>query len=309
MRSKNESRFLMCSPQHFGVEYVINPWMHGQIHATDRGLASSQWMQLHAVLSNYADVALMPAVSGLPDLVFTANAALVYGHTAVLSSFRCPERQPEARYYAEWLSADGFQVKTLPSGTLFEGAGDALFDRGTKPLLWFGHGYRSDAAALPYLEKATGVEVQGLRLSDPRFYHLDTCFCPLEGGYLLYYPAAFDQQSNAAIEGRIPARQRLAITEEDAIHFACNAVNIGTKVILNYATCGLTAWLAAQSFEVIQTRVSEFIKAGGSTKCLSLRLDEFRSSSTASPETSLRNTSICPYTGIHDFWEASAKRG
>src|SRR5207249_2074783 len=27
--------------------------------------------------------------------------------------------------------------------------------------------------------------VIGLRLVDPRFYHLDTCFCPLEGGYLI----------------------------------------------------------------------------------------------------------------------------
>ena len=249
--------------------------MRGQIHAADQRLASSQWMQLHAAINSYADVALMPAVSGLPDLVFTANAALVYGQTAVLSSFRCPERQPEARYYAEWLSADGFQVKTLPSGALFEGAGDALFDRGTKPLLWFGYGYRSNAAALPYLQKTTGVEVQGLRLCDPRFYHLDTCFCPLEGGYLLYYPAAFDQQANAVIERRIPTDRRLAVSEEDAIHFACNAVNVGTKVILNYATCELASWLASRSFEVIQTHTSEFIKAGGSAKCLSLRLDEF----------------------------------
>jgi N-dimethylarginine dimethylaminohydrolase len=265
----------MCPPHHFGVEYVINPWMQGQLKAADQELASRQWMQFHGVMSTYAGVALMPAVSGLPDLVFTANAALVYQQTAVLSSFRCAERQPEARHYAEWLSADGLQVKTLPSGTLFEGAGDSLFDRGGKALLWFGYGYRSDAAALPHLQKSIDVEVQGLRLCDPRFYHLDTCFCPLEGGYLLYYPAAFDRQANEAIEARVPADQRLAVSDEDAIHFACNAVNIGTKVILNHAGGDLLTWLASRGFEVIQTRMSEFIKAGGSTKCLSLRLDEF----------------------------------
>jgi N-dimethylarginine dimethylaminohydrolase len=274
VRSRNESRFLMCPPHHFGVEYVINPWMQGQINAADQELASRQWMQLHAIITNYANVALMPAVSGLPDLVFTANAALVYKQTAVLSSFRCTERQPEARYYAEWLSADGFRVKTLPSGTLFEGAGDALFDRGTKALLWYGYGYRSNSAAVPHLQKSLDVEVQALRLCDPRFYHLDTCFCPLEGGYLLYYPAAFDPQANAVIEARVPSGQRLAVTEDDAIHFACNAVNVGNNVILNYATGQLTTWLASRGFEVIQTRMSEFIKAGGSTKCLSLRLDE-----------------------------------
>jgi N-dimethylarginine dimethylaminohydrolase len=199
---------------------------------------------------------------------------VVYERTAVLSSFRCPERQPEERHYADWLTADGFQVKTLPAGALFEGAGDALFDRGIPSLLWFGHGYRSNLNALPYLRRSLGVEVQPLRLCDPRFYHLDTCFCPLERGYLLYYAPAFDRQANAAIESRIPANRRCAVSEEDAVHFACNAVSIGNKVILNYATAELTQWLQSRGFEVTQTTMSEFIKAGGSTKCLSLRLDE-----------------------------------
>lgn len=274
MRSTNEFRFLMCPPHHFGVEYVINPWMRGQINAADQRLASLQWMQFHSLMSNYSNVALMPAVSGLPDLVFTANAALIYNQTAVLSSFRCPERQPEARHYAEWLSTDGFDVKVLPSGTLFEGAGDALFDRGSKALLWFGYGHRSNLDALSHLQSSFDIEVQKLRLCDARFYHLDTCFCPLEGGDLLYYPAAFDSQGNAAIEARVPHRQRLAVSDEDAVHFACNAVNIGNKIILNFATPGLAARLKALGFEVIQTGMSEFIKAGGSTKCLSLRLTE-----------------------------------
>lgn len=275
MRSINEFRFLMCPPHHFGVEYVINPWMQGQINAADQELAFKQWTQFRAAVGEYADVALMPAVSGLPDLVFTANAALVRNQTAVLSSFRCKERQPESRYYADWLAADGFRVKTLPSGILFEGAGDALFDRGMRSLLWFGFGYRSDAEALPHLQRLFDVEVQGLRLCDSRFYHLDTCFCPLEGGYLLYYPAALDAQANAVIEARVPSDKRFTVSEEDAVHFACNAVNVGKTIILNYATPELASRLASCGFEVIQTRMSEFIKAGGSTKCLSLRLNEF----------------------------------
>ena len=274
MNINSQSRFLMCPPQHFGVEYVINPWMRGQIHAANQQLACEQWLRFHALMASSADVALMQAVTGLPDLVFTANAALVQGRTAVLSSFRCPERQPEARYYADWLAADGFEVKTPPPGTLFEGAGDALFDRGIQQLLWFGYGYRSNAAAAPYLQDLVDVEVQPLRLCDPRFYHLDTCFCPLDGGYLLYYPPAFDLQANAAIESRVPADRRRAVGEEDAVRFACNAVNVGNRVILNYASCGLAAWLRSRGFDLIQTPMSEFMKAGGATKCLSLRLDE-----------------------------------
>jgi N-dimethylarginine dimethylaminohydrolase len=129
VRSTSESRFLMCAPHHFGVEYVINPWMQGQIKAADQGVACKQWMRFHAVMSSSAQVAVKQPVSGLPDLVFTANAGLIYRQTAVLSSFRCPERQPEARHYAAWLSSDGFRVAIQPPGTLFVGAGDALFDR------------------------------------------------------------------------------------------------------------------------------------------------------------------------------------
>ena len=45
-------------------------------------------------------------------------------------------------------------------------------------------------AAAPALAKLLDVEVLPLKLADPRFYHLDTCFCPLANGYTLYFPAA-----------------------------------------------------------------------------------------------------------------------
>ncbi|MFL6447748.1 MAG: hypothetical protein ACJ746_08680 [Bryobacteraceae bacterium] len=77
------------------------------------------------------------------------------------------------------------------------------------------------------------------------------------------------------IQARVPSDKRFAVTEEGTVHFACNAVNVGNTIILNYATPQLASRLASQGFEVIQTHMSEFMKAGGSTKCLSLRLNEF----------------------------------
>ena len=136
------------------------------------------------------------------------------------------------------------------------------------------HGHRSISAAREVIQERIGVEVETLRLTDTRFYHLDTCFCPLDGGYLLYYPPAFDDASRAAIEKRVPAARRIAIGEEDALAFACNAVNIDSIVVVNRATPAFVKALAAKGFEVVQTPLSEFMKAGGSTKCLTLRLDE-----------------------------------
>jgi N-dimethylarginine dimethylaminohydrolase len=266
-------RFLLCPPTHFGIEYVINPWMEGQLHASDSDIAVQQWCRFQKLLSEVASVTSIEPVAGLPDLVFTANAALIFRGSAILSNFRCLERRPESAHFAAWLAADGFDVYTLPDGVFFEGAGDALFER-DQPFLWAGHGFRSHASAKPFLEKWTGVEVQLLKLKDPRFYHLDTCFCPLEGGHLLYFSEAFDAASNAAIEARFPPDRRFDVGEQDATSFACNAVNIGNHVILNRASSALKGWLAARGFQVAETGVSEFMKAGGATKCLSLRLDE-----------------------------------
>ena len=46
-------------------------------------------------------------------------------------------------------------------------------------------------------------EILPLELVDSRFYHLDTCLCPLSGGELLYFPPAFDRYGQEAIAERI----------------------------------------------------------------------------------------------------------
>lgn len=266
-----KQRLLMCAPDYFGVHYVINPWMEGHINDTRGDLAATQWNRLYEVVKQHGEVDLLPPVPGLPDLVFTANAAVVRGRKAVLSSFLYQERQPEEPRFQKWLAAHGFEVHTLPREVSFEGAGDALFDEKAQRL-WFGHGVRSSLSAMPYLEQILDVEVQPLSLLQTRYYHLDTCFCPLEGGFLLYYPDAFDNASVAAIESLVPADFRLAVPDDDAVHFACNAINIGRTVILNKMSDSSKQWLAERSFQVVETPTSEFLKAGGSTKCLSLRL-------------------------------------
>ena len=268
--------FLLCPPHHYGIYYVINPWMQANVGAARNTIALDQWLAFRDILGRFATIELMAAVESLPDLVFTANAAVVRGSKAVLSSFRPRERQPEEPHYGEWLAAQGFDVLTLPREVHFEGAGDALFHRSENgdPLLWFGHGVRSSLAALPFLEQHLGVAVQPLRLADKRFYHLDTCFCPLDRGHLLFYPAAFMPESVAAIEARVPESHRFAVSDQDAEDFACNAVNLSDQVILHRASPPLKEWLVERGFTVHETPTDEFLKAGGSTKCMTLRLDE-----------------------------------
>lgn len=266
-------RILMCAPDHYDVDYVINPWMEGNIHKSTKDCAVEQWEKLHSAIKEYAAVDLVKPEKGVPDMVFTANAGLVLGENVVLSRFYHPERQGEEPFFKKWFEDNGFTVYELPKDLPFEGAGDALFDREGR-WLWAGYGFRSELDSHPYIAKWLDTEVLSLHLIDNRFYHLDTCFCPLSDGYLLYYPEAFDSYSNRLIEMRVPAEKRIAIDEADAVNFACNAVNIDHVVIMNKISDDLESRITAKGFQVIQTPLTEFLKAGGAAKCLTLRVTE-----------------------------------
>jgi N-dimethylarginine dimethylaminohydrolase len=264
---------LMCAPDYYGVDYVINAWMEGQVGQTHHRNAITQWENLRRELSREADIALLPPEPGVPDLVFTANAGMVLGKQVIVSRFREPERRLEEPFNRAWFVNNGFEPALWPEDIAFEGAGDALFDRG-QPLVWFGHGFRSDAAAGPEIGKIFGRRVVPLKLIDPRFYHLDTCLCPLPRGWLLYYPPAFDDAARAAIEALVPKDKRIVASDDDALRFNCNAVDLNDRVFMNDPTPSLIEALKKAGFASATVPLGEFLKGGGTAKCLTLKLLE-----------------------------------
>jgi N-dimethylarginine dimethylaminohydrolase len=203
-------------------------------------------------------------------MVFTANAGLVRDGIVALSSFHHRERQGEEPHFRRWFSESGFAVRDIPRVTPFEGEGDALFEA-DGGRLWAGHGPRTREDSHRQLTDLWDVEVVSLRLVDPRFYHLDTCFCPLAPEVALYYPGAFDEYGRSVLKNRIP--QLIEVAAEEAASFSCNAVVVGRTVILNDGAPKLAAILEQRGFAVRLLGFSEFIKSGGSAKCLTLRLD------------------------------------
>lgn len=261
--------FLMCEPKFFDVCYVINPWMEGNLGKVNMVLARRQWQSLHDIVAELASVSLIEPVAGLPDMVFTANAGLVRKREFIVSSFLHAERQPEAKHFERFFSSQGYSVKHLNEGTIFEGAGDALFD--TQGRLWFGSGIRSDAHALDGIMAVFNVKAVGLELVDPHWYHLDTAFSPLSNGQAIAYAKAFPGKSVTALNDAFGA-DIIWVSEADARNFACNAVVIGQSIIMHKASAELKAALAQRGFEVIEMDVSEFLKAGGACKCLTLEI-------------------------------------
>ena len=260
----------MCEPRFFEVSYVINPWMAVNIGKVDKSLATQQWKQLYDTLSRKASIKLLEPVAHLPDLVFTANAGLVAKKQAVIiSTFRYPERQAESQHYKKFFEEANYQIKTLASNIIFEGAGDALFD--TQGELWFGSGPRSDVAAITEISRVLQVKVNALKLIDPRWYHLDTAFCPLTDGFLIAYKKAFSDGSVIDIQNKFGDKV-IWISDEDANNFACNAICIGHDVFLYHASSALKSTLKRYNFSVIEIDVSEFMKSGGSCKCMTLEI-------------------------------------
>jgi len=263
----------MCPPTNFSVAYDINPWMTRNV-----GLATPdavrQWDRLVETIQCAGDVTIecMEPGSGVPDLVFTANAALVSNGLAIVSSFRHPERRREQHAYRSFLAKIGFATTYLQS-TFFEGAGDALFDR-VRPLLYAGYGWRSERSAATQISETLGVRTVPLLLVDERFYHLDTCLCPLASGHVLAFMEAFSPHAQALLRRTIEPEFLIEVYISDALEFACNVVEIGDAIVLHSASMPLRERLHAAGYRIFATDLSDFHKAGGSAKCLTLKLDD-----------------------------------
>jgi len=235
----------------------------------DHPLATQQWSDLRNLLVEVgADVSTLTPEPGLPDLVFTANAAIVFEQRVILSNFRHSQRQLEMPINERWFCDHGFQVERLPESVAFEGAGDALFCGDT---LFGGYHIRSHVNGHQEVAARLGCRAIPMMLRDDYYYHLDTCFCPLAPGLAIYYPGAFDTYGLTVLQEYI--EQLIPVVEPEARRFACNAVVVGKTVVTNTGCPQLHLQLRELGYETRETPLSEFVKAGGSAKCLTLRLD------------------------------------
>lgn len=260
--------FLMCPPDFYQIEYEINPWMNRRRPA-ETAAAMRQWQALYDLLTEKlgATVELLSPVRGLPDMVFTANAGLVAGDKFIRSNFRFPQRQRETPVFETWFRNRAYRIFPIPEDACFEGEGDAL------PLgktLFAGYRMRSDIQSHRKIGEILGCEVLSLELVDPRFYHLDTCFCPLSDRAALYFPPAFDDYGRKVIAESVP--EAVPVVQEDALRFACNAIVVGSDVVLHAGCESTNRELRRRGLKVHALDLSEFHRAGGSAKCLVLRL-------------------------------------
>lgn len=256
---------LLCPPDHYGIEYEINPWM-SRARGADTPKVQAQWKGLHETLSKLdTRVHLIPPKERLPDMVFTANAGLTVGRRFIPSNFRHQERAGEAPLFAKWMESHGYEVVWLPPNLYFEGEGDALF---AGDALFCGYKFRTDINSHRAVADMLGCLVISVELVDPRFYHIDTCFCPLTDGGAMWFPAAFDEYGQRTIRDHLP--NLLDVSEEEAGVFCCNAVVLDHDIVLPEGAPKLVGQLQDRGYTCHPLPMTEFLKAGGACKCLTM---------------------------------------
>jgi N-dimethylarginine dimethylaminohydrolase len=259
-------RYLMCPPEHFSVDYAINPWMD-VARGTDRALAMQQWETLRRTYLELGhDVQLIDAEPGLPDMVFAANGGLVIEGQGLGARFTHTERRAEGPAYLRWLEAAGLKTVTEPVH-VNEGEGDFLV---VGDLVLAGTGFRTDPGAHGEVQELFGIPVVSLQLVDPRFYHLDTALAVLGDHDVAYYPEAFSPGSRGVLQRLFP--DAILAGEEDATVLGLNAVSDGRHVVLPAAARDLAAQLRERGYEPVGVELSELLKAGGSVKCCTLEI-------------------------------------
>jgi arginine dihydrolase len=261
-------RYLMCPPTHFDVSYAINPWMDVGVKV-DRGLAQYQWDTLVGTLrAAGAQVDTLDPHPALPDLVFTANLGLVDGQTFIAARMRHPERQGEPGHAEAWFREHGYGVRHLSEDVVQEGAGDGLPFQDTLVA-----GYRTRSSASSYVEIArlTDARILPVELVDERFYHVDIVFCPLDSRSAMLAPAKVDADSARLIQALVP--DPILLTDAEAAAFSANTVVVGRTLVMPACSPRLEGELRARGFDPVVLDLSEFLKAGGGPRCLTLALD------------------------------------
>lgn len=259
----------MCPPQYFDVDYEINPWMNIK-NKPDIKLAQKQWQDLHETYQTLnAKVNLVEQVKGQPDMVFTANAGLVYENKFIPSQFKFRERKGEEPHFIKWFKDNNYKIQRLSPAIDFEGEADRIF-YGKKIIM--GYGFRSSLAAHLEISKILNKQVISLELINPNFYHLDTCLAYFDyTDTIIYYPQAFSHESREKIKKEF--KNIIEVSDDEAFKYACNSININNKVVINENCPKVYSQLKKYNYNIHILNTSEFMKAGGSIKCMTLILN------------------------------------
>lgn len=259
-------KVLLCPPTHFALEYQINPWMD-LTKKIDRQKAFDEYNLLKQTYIDLGcEVLEIEQGKELPDMVFAANCGFPVKKTFIKANFKYKERKKEAELAKKYFEKLGFTIRELPKHISFEGQGD-LFTIGGKYFL--GWGKRTDFEAKKYLEDILETKIIDFKMVDPYYYHLDTCFLPLDRDTVAINPYSFEKEGLEILKKHF--KHIIRVGKEDNNILACNGVVVDKTIVISRGISkSLKDDFQKAGFTTKEVSTEEFLKSGGSVKCLTL---------------------------------------
>lgn len=260
------TKVLLSPPTFYDIKYEINAWMHRE-NKVDKEKCREEFDSLVQAYKRIGlKIEIIKPQKGVPDMVYTANCGFVIDNIFIKSNFKYPQREKESEFAEKYFKDKGFTLKYLPKDVFFEGQGD-LFYRDSK--FFFGYGKRSNKRSIPYLEEILGQELHTFEVNDPYYYHLDTCFGPLGEGRIVINPLSFSKPDWDKINKLFS--HVIETTKKDNQLLCCNLVcQNGAIVIGKGISKDLRKTFEKMGFEVFEVPMGEYLKGGGSVKCVTL---------------------------------------
>lgn len=257
---------LVSDANNFSVEFEINPYMH----KVDQPDWDQSVVEHDAIVSAHREAGrtteYIPTVSGCPDMVYTANGALVHGNRAILAQLP-PEREPELPHFRRWFLEHGYDLVDAPYR--FSGQGDALAF-GSR--LFAGSGWRTDKAMHPFIADTLGYDVVPVRTVSDRWYDIDLAIAVITPETIAWCPEAFDHRSRRTVR-ELSGVELIEVGVDEAELFALNLVSDTTTVTMTTGAPRLAQHLRDRGYRVVELPTEELKKGGGGIRCTSLALD------------------------------------
>jgi N-dimethylarginine dimethylaminohydrolase len=251
--------FVVCRPTFYDIKYQINPWMN--FHGFNKNMAIDQWNSFCDRIKEFgAEVLQVKPREDLPDMTFTSDNGLFLKseNIFVVSNHKHEERSREQWWFHEFFFNRNASIIT--TANYFCGS-DAVFFEDT---LIGGYGFRTDKELYDEIRPLLDKDPIVVKLVNPYFFTLNSCFCPLNNSDYLIYEDAFDEFPSLG--------RKISVPGVEAKNFACSSLVIGNKVLIS-KNCPITCEkLKEFGYEPVELEMSELMKSGGACKALALEI-------------------------------------
>lgn len=271
-------RVLAVSPDFYEVIDDKNYHMVGEKVNTER--AWEQWKAIQGIYKMLVDSGklkqyhILDGCEGCEDMVFAANQTFPWEKqngqlTVILSNMKHPSRQREVANFESFFRREGYTIRKLKSESTLEGMGDMIPHPG-RNLIYGGYGFRTSSKVYDEVAAILQTPIIGLELKDERFYHLDTCFVPINESAVMIFPDAFTPDGREKLKQFF--KHIIEIPEDEAMNFALNvhAIPEIKHAIIEKKNPVTVQALEDHGYTVHEVDTSEFIKSGGSVFCMKM---------------------------------------